>query len=260
MTHDNICLAVKGRGVARLFVCFALLTGVASAQLSQKQPADALAKDSLAAAMDRLSHGTFFRVDINRVAEAGAVKAIPDLEKQFSLTQDEASREAIASVLVRLGGDKEGTYWDYLVTGALSVIDSDAPNPVDYDSKGNLIPGPAPEFVAWAKSHGLKPDAAETAATLDSPGKVLYLGESRDQRAIPLLQRALSSPNFMIETFAAQGLEKLQSKASIPLIIEACRRAPAGAAGQIAAFSLARFDDPVAKNAAKEFMPVRQAK
>lgn len=75
-----------------------------------------------------------------------------------------------------------------------------------------------------------------------------------------MLRQALSSPNFMIQTFAARGLTQLQDKGSIALIIEACRRAPADAAYAIASSSLARFDDPQAQNAAKAFPPTESPK
>jgi HEAT repeat protein len=181
------------------------------------------------------------------------------LEKQFPLTKDEISKEAIASALVRLG-DHDVTYWDYLEKQARAAIESDVPDPVTYDSSGKLLPGLSPELVAWAKARHLTVDDAEAAATLDLPAAVMFIGQSKDRNAIPLLRRALSSPDVMIQTFAAQGLAELQDKASIPFIVEACRRAPADEARAIAAFSLARFDDPVAKNAAKEFMPAKEAK
>jgi HEAT repeat protein len=81
---------------------------------------------------------------------------------------------------------------------------------------------------------------------------VSYLGKTGDRRAIPLLRQALSSPDFMIQTFAADGLAKLKNKASIPLIIQACRQAPADAA-MVIARSLLDFDDPQAQSAAKTF-------
>lgn len=259
-TTTNIRLIATRREILRLFVCCALLTGVAYAQTNQTQPADARAKDNLAAAMDRLKHGSFFGADVNRIADARAVEAIPDLKKQFAITKDEISKEAIASALVRFGVDQEGVYWDYLVKGALDAIENDVPYPNGFDSKGRLMPEPSPEFTTWAKTYNLTTDAAEEAATRDLPSKVLYLAESRDRRAIPLLQRALSSPNFLIQASGAQGLAKLQDKPSIPLIIATCRRAPTDAAFTIAANSLARFDDPEAKSAAKEFMPAKEPK
>jgi HEAT repeat protein len=90
-------------------------------------------------------------------------------------------------------------------------------------------------------------------AAISFPAKLTYLANSRDPKAIPLLRQALSSADYFIQMHAALGLRELQDKASIPLIIEACQRAPADAAAAIARFSLAYFDDPQAQEAAKEF-------
>src|SRR5260370_39289585 len=75
-----------------------------------------------------------------------------------------------------------------------------------------------------------------------APGPVGLLALTGDPRAVPLLRRALWSPNYMIEIMGAMGLAKIQDKESIPWIIEACRRAPAEAAAVIAE-SLIYFDD-----------------
>jgi thiazole synthase ThiGH ThiG subunit len=56
----------------------------------------------------------------------------------------------------------------------------------------------------------------------------------------------------MIQAFAAEQLAKVHDKASIPLIVDACRRAPAGAAQAIAS-GLSAWNDPDAQKAAKEF-------
>jgi hypothetical protein len=98
-----------------------VLTGFASAQVNPTPPgkADATAKDKIATALDRLKQGDLAGADINLLAKAGAVQAIPDLRKQFELLhddnfQDQISKDAIASALVRLG-DKDPAWWDYLV-------------------------------------------------------------------------------------------------------------------------------------------------
>jgi HEAT repeat protein len=85
---------------------------------------------------------------------------------------------------------------------------------------------------------------------------VLFLAETGDPRAIPLLRRALVSPNFLIQVEGVQGLTDLQDKASIPFIIAACRNAPAELASALAGF-LVEFDDPQTQSAAKEFAPQR---
>jgi len=49
-----------------------------------------------------------------------------------------------------------------------------------------------------------------------------------------VLRRGLLSPNYQIEIIAALGLADFGDKGSIPLIIEACSKAPAEAAAVIA--------------------------
>jgi len=91
------------------------------------------------------------------------------------------------------------------------------------------------------------------------PGKVAFLGWSRDPRAIPLLRQALLSPNYQIEIAAALGLAEIGDKDSIPFIIEACKRAPAEPAAAIAQ-ALVYFDDNVAQSAVDQYIPKDVAK
>jgi hypothetical protein len=58
---------------------------------------------------------------------------------------------------------------------------------------------------------------------------------------------------------AALGLAEIQDKASIPLIIEACKRAPAEAAA-VMAESLVYFDDAEAQRAVDTYIPKDAAK
>jgi PBS lyase HEAT-like repeat len=118
--------------------------------------------------------------------------------------------------------------------------------------------GPSPAFVEWAKAHGQSPQSAGRDAMYLLPGRLTLLASTGDQRAIPLLRRGLSSPNHMIEIAAANGLAELQDKESIPLIIEACKRAPE-AAGVIAQ-SLVYFDDAEAQAAVDTYVPKDTAK
>ena len=77
----------------------------------------------------------------------------------------------------------------------------------------------------------------------DLAGKIIYLAETADPRAVPLLRRALAFRNYMIAIMAAKGLAVIQDNDSIPFIIDACRKAPSDAAIAIAD-SLIYFDDP----------------
>jgi hypothetical protein len=180
------------------------------------------------------------------------------LENKFLHTQDPLDKAHIASALVRLG-DKSNTYWDYLVKQATPVVESDEPDFMGFDSRGKSVPGPSPEFIAWAKAHNISPEGAGEDAVYLAPGKVGLLAMTGDPRGVPILRRALLSPNHMIETIAANGLAEIQDKDSIPLIIEACQKAPAESAAVIAK-SLVYFDDPQAQSAADTYISKDLAK
>ena len=152
------------REVFRLLVCGALLTGVVSAQVDPNQTAGAIPvtpKDNLSEAMNRLKQGDFFPADVDLIAKIRGVQAIPDLERQFELTQDQVLKASIASVLVRLG-DKDPAWWNYLVQGVADAIASDAPPLQRFDSKGKMLPGLSPELIAWAKAHNLSDSELQT--------------------------------------------------------------------------------------------------
>lgn len=107
------------------------MTGVASAQVDQNRSGrapESTTKENVANALGRVTRGDFSLADVEQLANAGAVQAIPDLKKQFALSHDEVTKGKIASALVKLG-DKDDTYWDYLVKEATPAIESDAPYP-----------------------------------------------------------------------------------------------------------------------------------
>lgn len=185
-----------------------------------------------------------------------AVEAIPTLKEQFTRVHNSLDKAQIASVLLSLG-DKDEIYWDFLSKLATSIID--APDFWSYDSQGKLVPGPTPEFIAWAKSSKLSPAEMGEWPQYWLPGPVGALGLTGDSRAIPLLRQALSSPNHMIEAVAATGLAEMQDKDSIPFIVEACKKAPAEAAAAIAE-SLVYFDDADAQRAVDTYVPKDRAK
>jgi hypothetical protein len=87
----------------------------------------------------------------------------------------------------------------------------------------------------------------------------MFLALTADPRGIPLLRRALSSPNHMIAIFAALGLAEIHDDASIPMIIQACQKLPADAAVAMAE-SLVYFDGSDAQNAVDQFIPKDIAK
>ena len=194
---------------------------------------------------------------MNEIANAGAVQAIPVLEAQFNAADDPLLKRAVASALVRLG-DRQQSYWDFLAVKANAAIDSDAPNISEFDSEGKFIRGRfSKRFLEWAKAHQVEPNAAAEAQLYEVPGEVLYLAITGDPRGLTILRRGLLNQNFVIQSASARGLALLRDKDSIPLIIDACERAPAEVAVVIAV-ALVFFDDVRALNAASKFILNRE--
>jgi hypothetical protein len=251
---------VIGR-VLRSLVWCAVLTSTAYGQAEQNQPEKLAYGADLANVPDaiaKVKSGEFGAVHVDLIARANAVDAIPVLKEQFNRVDDQLIKAKIAAALLRMG-DKDNTYWNFLLEFANPALQNDAPDYIGYDQQGKAVPGPSPEFQAWAKAHNVSVESElDDSVRMASTG-VIFLGWSRDLRAIPLLRKALLSPNHMIEIFAAMGLAEIGDKESIPLIIEACKRAPAEPAAAIAE-SLVYFDDITAQSAVDLFVPKDRAK
>jgi HEAT repeat protein len=242
---------------ARAIVWLALLASVAWLQdlwpqsKNTSSPSDAA---SVSTAIASVKSGRFYPADLEIIAEARAVAAIPTLEDQFSRTEDLSAREKIANVLVRLGDKNEG-YWNFIVKQARNAVDNDAPSVLHYDEHGSVSDPPSREFVEWATAHHLPMQQAMADQLEVYPGAIFDLGTTGDSRAIPLLRRALKSQNLLIESEAALGLAKIKDKTSIHLIIEACKRAPAADVAMTIALSLIYFDDAEAQRAVERYVP-----
>ncbi|HMG02447.1 MAG TPA: HEAT repeat domain-containing protein [Edaphobacter sp.] len=207
---------------------FALAAVLNPAALSaQNAPAAPSRSDQLATSIARAKSGNFDTGDVEIIAEAGAVQAIPSLEEQFERTTDVGTKIKIANGLVRLG-DKHNTYWNYLLEQATLAVDSEVLDPLFSDAVGKTRDQLSSEIQAWAQAHNVSANTAVVSAVYDMPGKVLELAQTGDPRGIPFLRRALQSRNYMIAAWAAKGLAQIQDKDSIPLIIVACQRAPTG--------------------------------
>jgi len=217
-------------------------------------------KQNVAEAIKKIKQGDFFPVDVEEIAEAGAVEAIPALKEQFGRKVDPSQKDdldpggkaKIASALVRLG-EQDAVYWDFLVEKATEAINSDIPFPREFDSQGKMLSDYSPAFLQWAKDHGVSPGEAGEMAVYRLPGKLESLAETGDRRGLELLRWAMKSPNYMIQAMAAKGLAKLQDRDSIPTIIAACQNSP-WAAPAIAE-ALIYFDDPQAQTGAEKFVP-----
>jgi hypothetical protein len=150
-------------------------------------------------------------------------------------------------------GDKNDSYWIYLVKLATPAVESDAPDPFN-EVAGKDKDIISREFKVWAGAHDLSVEAASKLVMMDLPGGLAPLAKTGDPRGLPLLRKALMSPNLLIASLAAAGLAQAQDKASIPMIIEACKRA-APSRAQFFADSLLFFDDPEAQSTFAFYFP-----
>lgn len=254
MRHTHITGISFGKWLVTSLRCALLggvLTSVLVAQSGQTRP------QSVDDAINEIKQGQVNPAALQRIARAGAVEAIPVLHQQFARTEEGLLKDAIASVLVRLG-DKDRTYWDFLETHAREVIQSDAPFPVPFDMQGNTIRKQfSQEFLDWAKASHIDVQAAAMVQMQTVPAQITFLAATGDQRGLELLRRAMTSRNYFVQSSAARGLAKLQDVDSVPLIITACKRAPAEAAALIAR-SLVFFNTPQAQSAAETFIKNRE--
>ena len=132
---------------------FALAAVLSPASLSaQNAPAAPSQSDELATSIARARSGNVDTSDVEIIAEAGAVQAIPSLEEQFGRETDVDTISKIASGLVRLG-DKHNTYWNYLLEQATLAVDSDVPDGVFSNLVGQTRDQFSSALQAWAQAH-----------------------------------------------------------------------------------------------------------
>jgi HEAT repeat protein len=190
---------------------------------------------------------------VNIIADAQAMEALPVLERFYARTTDPELRPWIASALVRMG-DEDDQYWMYLVKLGTPAAESDAPYPLNVlaaKADNEII---APEFKAWASARNLSVEEATNLVMMDLPRGLAPLAHTGDPRGVPLLRKALTSRNFIIASLAAAGLAQARDKGSIPMIIDACKKAPPNLANFFAD-SLLFFDDPDAQSTFAHYFP-----
>jgi HEAT repeat protein len=177
--------------------------------------------------------------------------AMPLLERKFSHATDSTTKAHCASALVRLG-DRDPEYWNYLLDQTKAAVESDTFPILRTDAQGKVAPISPEDLNAWAQAHGTTAEAAANAERT-ATGMTRFLALTGDPRGIGVLRDGLHSSDFVVQSFAAKGLAKLQDKDSIPLIIDACSHAPAEVAGVIAR-ALLYFKDPQAQTAAEKYI------
>lgn len=189
------------------------------------------------------------RFYIGQAATKDRAETVAILKKNFGNTQDERRKAEIASALIHLG-DKEDTYWDFLLRMATSLLEGEVSSALKNDAQGKPIEGPSSED-AWAKQDAISNKMLTFIETV---------AETPDPRGVRILQRALSSPNSDIQILAAAGLARAQDKDAVPLIIDACKNASPQVASAIAVQTLVYFDDPRAQNAVDQYASKEAAK
>lgn len=189
------------------------------------------------------------------ISSLGLTQAMPSLEQEFTKTTNVTLKASIASGLVKLR-DPDPQYWTYLASQVTTALNLDIPDPA-FSKSQNAMVGESPELKEWAGSHGMRLKEAFVLAQYTIPGRVILLGDTVDTRAIPLLQQALKSRNYLAEVYAAKGLAALQDAKSITLISQASQRAP-DSYGPLIAESLLYFNNDEAKQAATTILSSEQ--
>lgn len=257
---STVCHASLRRWLPRagaLVVALAMLARTAPGQISPAAH-HVVTEQRIERALARVKAGTFTWDDIDAIAEAPgtrAAEAIAALEKMFRNNSNLYGRGMTASCLVRLG-DKDDTYWNYLVAKAIPAAEDDAPAMFLVDEKGHTTQKLSPAFRSWAAAHNLTVDQAVEKEAFN--GAIIDLGSTKDPRAVPILREALFSANFLVVADAAEGLALIGDKDSIPMIVEACGRFPADVASLIAR-PLVYFDDEEAQVAVDRYVPKQMA-
>lgn len=193
-------------------------------------------------------------------ANAPRDEAIPALERFYAKHKDDpvtpAStplRDVIASLLVQIG-DPNPVYWNLLVSEAEAVLSSPVPVPRSVrTSPLELDKAYTPEQKAWAKAHNLSLMQMFSEILNSQPSRFGPLAASGDPRSLPILRRALKSPNPMIQSQAAIGLAILHDRNSIPAIVAICRADPSRA--DFLTQGLVDFHDPAADKAFHQLFP-----
>lgn len=203
--------------------------------------------------LKQLRKGDVSVYGLHILGDCNVTKAVPELEKQFLLTDDPLDKAQIAQVLVKLK-DPNPRYWDYLLALVTPILNNPSPNPIAKDSSEKSVGRISPAFEAWVHAFKLDPPEALQNAVYVYPAFFLALAETEDSRAIPLLRWAVSVENELIAAVASLGLASFNDKASIPLIIAAARKASSSGTVVIAE-SLGYFDDPRAQAAVDELVP-----
>ncbi|MDX1582673.1 MAG: hypothetical protein R3338_03655 [Thermoanaerobaculia bacterium] len=179
-----------------------------------------------------------------------AAFATPELiaaSSQENLTPREKEREELRDLFTiaanHRAGSENAEAWERLVSEAEKAVGDEMPTVLNEDQNGY-----SSEFVAWANERGMSPDEAAYYALIGRGMRVKALAYARDERAIPLFNRALHSPDDLVSAAAVVGLVFLEQVEAIPAIELESKRS--SEIGKIFGTYLLVLDHPDAREAA----------
>jgi len=173
----------------------------------------------------------------------------------FDWLDDGEGKMKVASKALRLGRkEKDEAYFRYLAELAQVAIERDVPSPMTFDEQGNWVRGKVNEaFLAWCTQHKVKAGEIAPILAYKDPMRVKLLADPGDPRALPLLLRGLTSPNFHIRLRAAHGVGLIGEARAIAPLIQAIEKTPKRFKKEMAK-ELGYFDHPQVQAALERFL------
>jgi hypothetical protein len=204
--------------VALAAACLSFGSNGQESKVSKSLPAEAVDSES----------GFADPQSVAKVVQTRNVAAIPSLERVFDRVRSKREKQMLAAALVALGADNP-RYITLLSQYALLVIEDDLPYPLLLDSNGVFERGSHlrnRKFMDWCSTKGVTPEMALQRAIAEDPLDIRFLAMAQTPATAPILLRALQSRNWMVSSFAAQGLAVLGDSKYLAPVVEAANRVP----------------------------------
>lgn len=183
--------------------------------------------NALTSAIQSVQSNDYAPYDLQVIADHHFQAAIPLLRQRFSEAKDDELKGKLAVVLLELGDSAhKEDYFRYLQNSAKPAVDSDEPWPYAFGPDGSDTKVSSPAFLDWVRRNHTTTDASEKKAFFTDPMRVALLSGCPDVRAVPLLLRALHSPNYILRAQASEGLFRLEGKDAAPAILSAAAATP----------------------------------
>ena len=187
-----------------------------------------------------------------RLIWTAVTKALSVLKEAFAAGGPKQQMTETALALTRLDPDDRKPL-DFLIAPVNQMIEEDGPYPYAYSESGRHTRTFAPEFLEWCAKKEVDPTQEARSIVEAGQADLAMLLSTWDRRTIPVLMEALEVKNYLIVAIAAMGLATFQHADAVSPIIDACQRAPADAAKNIAR-ALAMFDNEIAIEEARRFI------